>query len=98
LGVLEPLSLSELAPGALGWRRDIRLAPADDTSTLYLVLSPQGPQPGSSLAEVRTDEIAYRHAVEGETGVELLLRSRASRDLPRLRQVAEAIRRELEAE
>jgi hypothetical protein len=100
LGVLEPLSLRELTPGSLGWRCDIRLAKAGEVSRLYLVLSPQGTKAGaeSPLAGVSGKEIVYRHAVEGDAGVELLLRSTASRDVPRLRQVAEAIRLELEAE
>lgn len=100
LGVLEPLSLSELTPGSLGWRCDIRLSKAGETSRLYLVLSPQGTKARaeSPLAGVNLKELSYRHAVGGDAGVELLLRSTASRELPRLRQIAEAIRLELEAE
>jgi hypothetical protein len=97
-GVLEPLSLTELAPGALGWRRDIRLAPPHGIARLYLVLRPGGTKTDSPLAGVKAKDFPYRHAVEGNAGVELLLRSAATPDLPRLRDVAEAIRHELEAE
>ncbi|MFZ0892538.1 MAG: hypothetical protein WAN77_09090 [Thermoplasmata archaeon] len=98
LGILEPISMRELAPGALGWHCEIRLSATGTNSTLYLVLSPRGTKAESSLTGVHPKEIAYRHALDGEVGVELLVRSSAARDLPRLRSVADAIRVELEAE
>ncbi len=100
LGVLAQLSMTQVVPGALGWCREIQLSGRPGTSRIYLVLRPATSKDRSEppLIGIAPKELVVRHPLASDPSVELLLRSTDLPLIPRLREVAEAIRLELEAE
>ena len=93
-----PIPIADLVPGALGWRRDVRLPGETAPSTLSLVLHPKPGGRSLPLVGAQRESFAYVHDFKGDPPAALLAASPHPGAREKLKRLTTAIASELNAE